>query len=330
VSYGLGCAVGQSRHLAAVSLAVEYSREATFIPAAGFAVATLSIENEVARYSSIREQPGSPSLRMPATGCPGPGDGVLAARRPRLQTDSRDLARTRYSRAPVRHRRSREPTPLGSVMPIRPGCPGSEESRTKDLHTKPLRQDPMAWQRESAYRHYSSRTILRGVIGTRCWLGPAEGARYGKESLGSSSYRLSNKANLDVVGDDRWGSQDRPGCCQPSRPHHLALHLPLDPNAHHFIGAMVLASAKMGNSRAWFPAFYRVRCVQAHAPRQEFRGACFYARQVALTTIGEAQNNRGEPITSVFYHRLGVIVSSHFPPHVIERPGRASSRCLDS
>jgi hypothetical protein len=28
-------------------------------------------------------------------------------------------------------------------------------------------------------------------------------------------------------------------------------------------------------------------------PRQEFRGACFYARQVALTTIGEAQNNRG-------------------------------------
>jgi hypothetical protein len=75
-------------------------------------------------------------------------------------------------------------------MPIRPGCPGSEENRTKDLHTKPLRQDPMAW-RESANRHYSSRTILRGVIGTRCWLGPAEGARYGKESLGSSSYRLS-------------------------------------------------------------------------------------------------------------------------------------------
>jgi hypothetical protein len=58
----------------------------------------------------------------------------------------------------------------------------------------------MAWQRESAYRHYSSRTILRGVIGTRRWLGPAEGARYGKVSLGSSSYRLSNKANLHVVG----------------------------------------------------------------------------------------------------------------------------------
>ena len=37
-------------------LAVEHSREATFIAAAGFAVATLPIENEVARYSSIREQ----------------------------------------------------------------------------------------------------------------------------------------------------------------------------------------------------------------------------------------------------------------------------------
>ena len=137
-------------------------------------------------------------------------------------------------------------------MPIRPGCPGSEENRTKDLHTRPLRQDPMAWQRESAYRHYSSRTILRGVIGTRCWLGPAEGARYGKESLGSSSYRLSNKANLDVVGDDRWGSQDR-WALPTSRPHHLALHLPLDRNNHHFIGAMVLASAKMAIRGRGFP-----------------------------------------------------------------------------
>jgi hypothetical protein len=94
-----------------------------------------------------------------------PVDGLLAARRLRPQTDTRDLARTRCSRAPVRHRRSREPTPLGSVMPIRPGCPGSEESRTKDPHTKPLRQDPIAWQRESAYRHNPSRTILRGMIG---------------------------------------------------------------------------------------------------------------------------------------------------------------------
>jgi hypothetical protein len=69
----------------------------------------------------------------------------------------------------------------------------------------------------------------------------------------------------------------------------------------------------MGNSRARFPAFYRVRCVQSHAARQEFRGACFHARQVVLATVGKAQNNRGEPITSVFYHRLGMIVSSHFP-----------------
>ena len=100
-------------------------------------------------------------------------------------------------------------------MPIRPDCPGSEESRTKDLHTKPLRQDPMVWRRESAYRYYPSRTILRSVIGTRCWLCPAEGARYGKESLGSSSYRPRNKANLHVVGDDRWGSQDRSGAAKP-------------------------------------------------------------------------------------------------------------------
>lgn len=37
-------------------LAVEHSREAPFIAASGFAVAKLPIENEVARYSSIREQ----------------------------------------------------------------------------------------------------------------------------------------------------------------------------------------------------------------------------------------------------------------------------------
>ena len=224
MSYGLGYARWAIAPPRCSLLAVEHSREATFIAAAGFAVATLPIENEVARYSSIREQ--SHTSQAQAQGlllceCQQLGAQALAmeslaARRLRLQTDNRDLARTRYSRARVQHRRSREPTLLGSVMPIRPGCPGSEESRTKDLHTKPLRQDPMAWQRESAYRHYPSCTTLRSVIGTRCWLGPAEGARYGKESLGSSSYRLSNKANLHVVGDDRWGSQDRRGAAKPA------------------------------------------------------------------------------------------------------------------
>jgi len=50
----------------------------------------------------------------------------------------------------------------------------------------------------------------------------------------------------------------------------------------------------------------------------EFHGARFHARQVALVTVCKAKNDRGEPIASVFYHCLGVIFSSHFPPDVIE------------